>query len=122
MPLLPKVILGQEKRLLGPSNARRRRRRGGVIEEQPPPPRPAEAVQPTHHTASIDRKCKNLFREIVEEFSIARRDSMNFVLLVLSQWLNTQQTELVHENSLTQQSIQNLAPTLPGPFSRVRCT
>ncbi|KAI9260967.1 hypothetical protein EDC94DRAFT_659997 [Helicostylum pulchrum] len=37
---------------------------------------------------------ENLFRKVAEEFTIARRDALNFVLFMVIQWFNTQCVEL----------------------------
>ncbi|KAG1253530.1 hypothetical protein G6F68_011291 [Rhizopus microsporus] len=89
----------------GPSTTTRQRR------VDPPPPLPPLAPPLPSETRTLyyTRKCKlgpllrqeftlykSYFRLISEEFSVLRRDAINFALLIIIRYLNTQQVELVN--------------------------
>ncbi|KAL7313982.1 hypothetical protein PS15m_007646 [Mucor circinelloides] len=104
----------------GPSKPRKPKRT-----EPPPPPAAAAAVNTELKTRFVSRKCKigpllrelykqykDFFRTLAEDYSVLRQDAMDFVLLILIQFFNTQQVELVqrHTNNITnvQHSINQL--------------
>ncbi|KAL9536696.1 hypothetical protein MBANPS3_012442 [Mucor bainieri] len=73
----------------------------------PPPEEPEQPARSAFYTSSLQRKDKastllndgyedyrRLFRTIAEEFSVVRRDALNFGLFMLVRWLNTQQLEI----------------------------
>ncbi|KAL7326653.1 hypothetical protein PS15p_208952 [Mucor circinelloides] len=109
----------------GPSKPRKPKRTEPAPPPPPPPPPPSAAVNTELKTQFVVRKCKigpllrepykqykNFFRTLAEDYSVLRQDAMNFVLLILIQFFNTQQVELVqrYTNNITnvQRSINQL--------------
>ncbi|KAI9246657.1 hypothetical protein EDC94DRAFT_386949 [Helicostylum pulchrum] len=108
--LLKKLIISimtlKRKRSLLTASDRRRRRVDP--DNNPPAPNPVpEEPDDKVYKAFFNRKSKlatlltpnykvyeNLFRKVAEEFTIARRDALNFVLFMVIQWFNTQCVEL----------------------------
>ncbi|KAG1111727.1 hypothetical protein G6F42_014938 [Rhizopus arrhizus] len=93
----------------GPSKPRRPRR----TKPAPPPPAAAAAVNTELKTQFVSRKCKigPLLREpykqtLAEDYSVLRQDAINFVLLILIQFFNTQQVELVQRYTSNKANVQ----------------
>ncbi|GAA5799662.1 hypothetical protein HPULCUR_005078 [Helicostylum pulchrum] len=99
------MTLKRKRSLLTASDRRRRR---VDPDDNPPAPNPVpEEPDDKVYKAFFNRKSKlatlltpnykvyeNLFRKVAEEFTIARRDALNFVLFMVIQWFNTQCVEL----------------------------
>ncbi|GAA5804344.1 hypothetical protein HPULCUR_009832 [Helicostylum pulchrum] len=77
------MTLKRKRSLLTASDRGRRR---VDPDDNPPAPNPVPEEP--------DGKSENLFRKVAEEFTIARRDALNFVLFMVIQWFNTQCVEL----------------------------
>ncbi|CEI90551.1 hypothetical protein RMCBS344292_04873 [Rhizopus microsporus] len=73
----------------------------------PPPPSPSSSPPPPPLAPPLPPEARaSYFRLISEELSVLRRDAINFALLIVIRYLNTQQVELVATYTRNSDDIQ----------------